>query len=240
MTNGWTLPSWVMNAQTVARNDWPREISTPKKLRSCEAMISRPAPAVKPITTVCEMKLTTVPRRARPSSSMIAPDMNDSVSASCTYSPEPGVASGARVANTNSDTALVGPDTACHDDPHSAATIAGTIARYRPYCGGSPASVANATPCGTTTIALTSPASRSARSVVRFTSGHQCDHGMSRLSSGEFNELFRVSEPSNRAEQRSVPWSSTRLESRNGSKPACARPVSRRLSLAGPAPALTL
>ncbi len=81
----------------------------------------------------------------------------------------PGSASGVTVANTKSDTALVGPETACQDEPNSAATTAGTMAAYRPYSGGSPASVANAMPCGTTTTALTSPAMKSARSVSRVT-----------------------------------------------------------------------
>ena len=36
-----------------------------------------------------------------------------------------GAASGATVANTTSDIALVGPETRCHDEPQSAATIAG-------------------------------------------------------------------------------------------------------------------
>ena len=42
----------------------------------------------------------------------------------------------------------------------------GTIAPYRPYSGGMPASVANATPCGSTTIAPVSPANASARTVA--------------------------------------------------------------------------
>jgi len=37
------------------------------------------------------------------------------------------------------------------------------MAAYRPYCGGMPASVAKATPWGSTTTAPVKPASRSAR-----------------------------------------------------------------------------
>ena len=122
------------------------------------------APAVKPSTTVCETKFTTRPMRSAPMASMIAPARNDSVSTRLTYSPDPGTASGATVANTNSETALVGPETACQDEPNSAATIAGTMAQYKPYSGGMPASVAKAMPCGITTTALIRPAVASARS----------------------------------------------------------------------------
>ena len=45
------------------------------------------------------------------------------------YSSVCGMANGAIVANTTSDSALVGPLTWCHDEPHSAATMAGTIAQ---------------------------------------------------------------------------------------------------------------
>ena len=92
-------------------------------------MISRPAPEVKPTITVCEMKFTRAPRRASPIVSCSAPTMNASVSTSVTYCSDSGAASGAIVANTTSDSALVGPDTRCHDDPHSAAMTAGTIAQ---------------------------------------------------------------------------------------------------------------
>ena len=41
----------------------------------------------------------------------------------------PGAASGAIVANTASEIVLVGPETWCHDEPHSAATTTGSIAQ---------------------------------------------------------------------------------------------------------------
>ena len=69
--------------------------------------------------------------------------------------------------------AVVGPDTKCQLDPNSAAIIAGTIAAYKPYSGGMPAMVANATPCGNTIIAPVRPAIKSARLVCRLTRGHQ-------------------------------------------------------------------
>src|SRR6266545_3675820 len=88
-----------------------------------------------------------------------------------------------------SDTGLVGPATVCRDDPNSAATIAGTIAQYRPYSGGRPASVAKATPCGSTTMAPTRPASASAFSVAGPTSGHHFRNGSKRSGKGRFDTI---------------------------------------------------
>ena len=59
--------------------------------------------------------------------------------------------------------ALAGPVTISRLEPKTAATMHGTIAAYRPYCGGMPARVAKATPWGSTTTAPVRPASRSAR-----------------------------------------------------------------------------
>lgn len=69
------------------------------------------------------------------------------------------------MANSASELALVGPDMTCQLDPNSAATMHGTMAVYRPYCGGRPASAAKAMPWGSTSTAPSRPASRSARSV---------------------------------------------------------------------------
>ena len=120
-----------------------------------------------------------------PMANIMAPAMNDSVSTRLMYSPEPGAASGETVAKTNSETALVGPETACQEELNSAAISAGTMAQYRPYSGGMPASVAKATPCGSTTIALISPAVASARRVCRLTIGHQARNGNRRCRPGE-------------------------------------------------------
>jgi len=78
----------------------------------------------------------------------------------------------------------VGPATVCKDEPNSAATTVGTIAQYRPYSGGSPASVANATPCGSTTTAPINPASASALSVAASTRGDHLRKGSRRRESG--------------------------------------------------------
>jgi len=80
-----------------------------------------------------------------------------------------GTASALTVAKTISDVAFVGPDTRCHEEPQSAPTIAGNIAPYKPYSGGIPANVANATACGRTMRADTIPASKSARNAARVT-----------------------------------------------------------------------
>ena len=70
--------------------------------------------------------------------------------------------------------ALAGPVIMTRLDPNRAATRQGNIAAYRPYWGGMPASVANAMPCGRTTIAPVMPARISARSTpgVRSSGAH--------------------------------------------------------------------
>src|SRR3989442_12172509 len=83
-----------------------------------------------------------------------------------------------------SETGLVGPATVCRDEANSAATTVGTIAQYRPYSGGSPASLAKAKPCGSTTMAPINPASASAFTVERSTPGHHLRSGNKRLESG--------------------------------------------------------
>ena len=115
------------------------------------------------------MKFTSAPSPVTPNATIIRPHRKASVTASWIYCGDPGAASGASTAKTISDTALVGPETACMDDPNRAATTVGTMAQYRPYSGGNPASVAKATPCGTTAMAPMSPASASARSVPALT-----------------------------------------------------------------------
>src|SRR5437773_10336164 len=103
-----------------------------------------------------------------------------------------GIAKGLSTANTMSETGLVGPATVCKDEPNSDATTVGTIAQYRPYSGGSPASVANATPCGNTTTAPIRPASASALSVERSTRGHHLSNGSKRCGSGVIDAVGGV------------------------------------------------
>src|SRR2546421_9743364 len=91
-----------------------------------------------------------------------------------------------------SETGLVGPATVCSDEPNSAATTVGTIAQYSPYSGGSPARVANATPCGNTTTAPIRPASASALSVERSTRGHHLRSGNKRRESGAVGTVESV------------------------------------------------
>ena len=91
----------------------------------------------------------------------------------------PGSANLATVANTTIEIAVVGPEIRWREEPNSAAIIGGTMAVYRPYTGGSPAIMANATPCGSTTTAPVRPAIRSALRVSRVTRGHQRRNGKS-------------------------------------------------------------
>ena len=83
------------------------------------------------------------------------------------------------MANSASELAFVGPDITCQLEPNSAATMHGTMAVYRPYSGGSPASVAKAMPCGSTSTAPSKPASASGRSVAGVT---RCTQSPSRRS----------------------------------------------------------
>jgi hypothetical protein len=91
------------------------------------AAIKQAAPAVKPTTTECEMKLTSAPRRTTPMISCSTPTMKASVIASATYSSLPGVAMPLREANMMTEAAVVGPETRCHDEPNRAAMTAGTM-----------------------------------------------------------------------------------------------------------------
>ncbi len=86
------------------------------------------APAVKPITTVWEMKLTSAPSRASPMTSWKRPVRKVRVRTSRMNSAEPGSASGATEAKTAIEIAVVGPVTRCQLEPKRAAITAGTIA----------------------------------------------------------------------------------------------------------------
>src|SRR3569832_757793 len=123
---------------------------TPKKFLIWLPAMSMAAPAVKPITTVWEMKLTSTPMRARPRMSWKTPVRKVRVSTRLMNSGVPGWANGLTDANLAIEMAVVGPDTRCHDEPNSAAMMAGIIAAYRPYSGGRPDMVAKATPFGST------------------------------------------------------------------------------------------
>ena len=129
----------------------------PRKVLIWLVAISSAAPAVNPTTTEWEMKFTSAPSRASPSASWKAPAMNVSVRTIRMYSALPGSASGAMVVNTTMEIAVVGPEIRWWEEPKSAATIAGTMAEYSPYSGGSPAMIANATPWGSTMIAPVMP-----------------------------------------------------------------------------------
>ena len=100
----------------------------PKKLRTWLAAMSTAAPAVKPMTTVCEMKFTSAPMRASPSASWKTPTRKVSVSTRLMYSAEPGSAACDMAAKTAIEMAVVGPETRCQLEPNRAPMTAGTIA----------------------------------------------------------------------------------------------------------------
>jgi hypothetical protein len=126
------------------------------------AAIKQAAPVEKPIMTVFDIKLTNVPSLARPITSCKIPTINASVIASEMYSGLPDRASVLNDENMTIDAAVMGPDTKCQEEPNSAAIMAGTMQVYRPYSGGKPAIVANATPCGKAIAAPVKPAIESA------------------------------------------------------------------------------
>jgi len=114
----------------------------------------------------------------------MTPDISASVSASWTLLRRHGVARALSTASTMSDTGLVARDRV-QDEPNNAATTVGTIAQYRPYSGGAPASVANATPLRQhERRRRLKPASASAFSVERSTRGHHLRSGNKALRSG--------------------------------------------------------
>ena len=62
--------SCVTSASTTSYADAPRGIGRPKKFFTWLTAISTAAPAVKPTTTVCDTKLTSVPSRSAPSAEL--------------------------------------------------------------------------------------------------------------------------------------------------------------------------
>ena len=65
---GLMSPNCCNSPCNTAKGDAPRAISRPKKFLTWLSAISTAAPAVKPTTTVCDTKLTSVPKRSRPNS----------------------------------------------------------------------------------------------------------------------------------------------------------------------------
>jgi len=86
------LSACSANCSRVLKNGVPRGISTPKKFLIWLPAMSSAAPAVKPITTVCEMKFTSTPMRARPRASWNTPVRKVMVSTRAMNSGVPGEA----------------------------------------------------------------------------------------------------------------------------------------------------
>ena len=133
------------------------------RLRSSPTMIRMPAPAVKPITTESDTKLTSMPRRTTPIASRKVPTITASRPAAARNSAVPGAAIGSSVESARIEEVLVGPLCSWFEEPHSAPTIAATIAEYSPISGGRPASSANTIACGSSTTPTVAPAIRSPR-----------------------------------------------------------------------------
>ena len=110
------------------------------------------------------------------------------VSASCMYSLLPAIASGVSIANKASDRALVGPDMTWRLEPNNAATTQGTMAVYKPYWGGKPASMANAIAWGSTKTAPSKPAIVSARNDRTLTSWVQSPNKLDSKEATDFME----------------------------------------------------
>ncbi len=87
---------------------------------------------VKPLTTGCDRKLTTRPRRSTPSPSCTTPTIKASAMAYPMYRSLPTVASGASEAKVISDTTATGPVASWRLEPKRAASIGGRKAAYRP------------------------------------------------------------------------------------------------------------
>ena len=83
---------------------------------------------MKPSSAAGEMKLASSPSRSAPTASCISPTSTVTASASSMYCVLPVAASGASIAISASELALVGPDTTCRLEPASAATMPGSTA----------------------------------------------------------------------------------------------------------------
>ena len=102
VTQRWASPRCSAAKSSVSWNAAPRGTARPKKFFTWLAAMRKAAPAVKPTITVCEMKLTSAPSRARPMASCMRPTSkaqrqhhaDDSASL-------PGSASGLSAANTS-------------------------------------------------------------------------------------------------------------------------------------------
>ena len=138
-----------------------------EEVRSCAPMIRRPAPAVKPTMTVCEMKLTSAPSRASPSAELDQADHQVQRQHERRRSRRERAAPARRPSRTPSATSR-------WSGPRPGATTSPTARRRSPAAsrrrGRTPAASRRASrtrrPAAARRSAPTSPASRSARSVV--------------------------------------------------------------------------
>ncbi len=128
-----TAPGWICDrCWNVKRSNapvpWPASGPKPNRSRNAWIAISAAAPPVKPSSAAGEMKLASVPSRNAPTPNCSTPTTIVTVSARSMYEPLPGTASGAIIAKSASEFALVGPDITCQLDPNTAAIAHGTTA----------------------------------------------------------------------------------------------------------------
>src|SRR6266508_164412 len=130
----------------------------PSVAGNCEAMMSTVAAVVKPSSTGWDIRYASDPPLTIPSSRRHPPTRTASSAARPTYSDPPIGAKGLSAPSTNSDVMAVGPVCRYGEEAANDAAMGASAAAYRPRSGGSPASWAYASDCGTRTNATLMPA----------------------------------------------------------------------------------
>jgi len=128
----WVSPTCVTTPQMSWMKCSERPMGTPISLLICDRAMISAAALVKPTITGWDRKFTTTPSLKTPRVSCTSPTSSASITASTTYCSVPGVANGASEDAVSSDTTATGPVPNWLDEPHSAATITGRNAAYRP------------------------------------------------------------------------------------------------------------
>jgi hypothetical protein len=120
-------PGWRSTSQATA-SGLPVPARTPSTAGSWEPMISRPAAAVKPSITGCDIRYASRPPLTRPSSTRQAPTSSASSAASAAYSAPPIGANPLSVPSTSSAVPAVGPVCRYGEEPHNAPAIGASAA----------------------------------------------------------------------------------------------------------------
>jgi hypothetical protein len=128
----WVSPTSPATPQMSRMKDSERPIGTPISLLTWDSAMIIAAALVKPTMTGCERKFTTTPSLKAPRVSCITPTSSASMIASAMKVSEPGAASGVSADAVSSETTATGPVPSWFEEPHSAATITGRKAAYKP------------------------------------------------------------------------------------------------------------